>query len=199
MKNAPPAVHFPLRIRQELLILFNQKDPYVQPEEALAQLRAMTEFRNDVFVEYCGTAARIKAYFGSLLTKKKKLYKHCDVLPPEAAGGTSKTTYQNCRKKEDLLLLIRQRNIQTQGALLRKTIAELVELLTADDEELALAENNDLDQDEAHAAVECARGHLNPVGGSLQSQIDNEIRAELLATSDDDEDDVVAMCDDDDE
>jgi hypothetical protein len=31
-------------------------------------------------------------------------------------GGTSKTTYQNCRKKEDFLLLIRQRNIHTQGA-----------------------------------------------------------------------------------
>ena len=75
-----------------------------------------------------------------------------------------------------------------------------MELLTADDEELALAdENNDLDQDEAHAAVECARGDLNPVGGSLQSQINEEIRAELLATSDDDEDDLVAMCDDDDE
>ncbi len=72
MKKAPPAVHFPERIRQELLILFNQKDPYVQPEEALAHLRAMPEFRNDVFVEYCVTAARIKAYFGSLLTKKKK-------------------------------------------------------------------------------------------------------------------------------
>ncbi len=129
----------------------------------------MPEFRNDVFVEYCVTAARIKAYFGSLLTKKNKLYRHCDVLPPEAAGGTSKTTYQNCRKKADLLLLIRQRNIQTQGALHRKSVAELVKLLTADDEELAHAENNDLDQDEAHAAVECASGDLNPVGGSLES------------------------------
>jgi hypothetical protein len=68
MKKAPPPVHIPLRVRQELLILFNRKNPYVQPEEALAFLVAMDEFRNDVFVECCITAARIKAFFGALLT-----------------------------------------------------------------------------------------------------------------------------------
>jgi hypothetical protein len=79
-KATPPRVHLPLRLRQELLtllllILFNQKNPYIQPKEAVAHLLAMDEFRNDAFAEYCITAARVKAFFGSLLAKKKTIKK----------------------------------------------------------------------------------------------------------------------------
>jgi hypothetical protein len=188
MKKAPPPVHIPLRVRQELLKLFNQKNPYVQPEEALAQQVVMDEFRKDVFVEYCITAARIKAFFGALLTKKKKMYKNCDTLPPDAVEGTTQEMYGQCTKKDELLYLVRLRNIQTQGALQRKTVVELVALLTEDDQEKADAANNDLDQDEAHAAVECATGALNPVERVLQSEIDELIYEELLPMCNDAED-----------
>ena len=72
MKKSPPPVHIPHDVRLELVKLFNQKAPYVQPEEALAQIQAMEEFRNDVFVDHILTPAKIKAYFGRLLVIKKK-------------------------------------------------------------------------------------------------------------------------------
>jgi hypothetical protein len=91
MKKSPPPVHIPHAIRLELVKLFNQKAPYVQPEEGLAQIQAMEEFRNDVFVDHILTAAKIKAYFGRLLVLKKKGEYDGDTgLPPEAAGGASK-------------------------------------------------------------------------------------------------------------
>ncbi len=126
MKKATPPVHIPLRLWQELLILFNQKNPHIQPEEAVAHLMAMDEFRNDVFVEYCITAARVKVFCGSLLAKKKKLYKNCDVLPLDAVEGAAKVMHGQCKNRDELLHLVCNRNILTQGALQRKTVADLV-------------------------------------------------------------------------
>ncbi len=99
----------------------------------------------------------------------KFFYKNCDVLPPEENDD------QNCRRKEDLVFLIRQRNVQTQSSLHRKSVAELVDLLTKDDEEKAHAEKDELDQ--------MCKCDLNPAGGALEPQIDEEIRIELFPTS----------------
>jgi hypothetical protein len=62
MKTATPPVHFSLEVRQELVKLFNQKDPYVQPEEAVVQILGMPEFRNDIFLANMLTAARVKSF-----------------------------------------------------------------------------------------------------------------------------------------
>ena len=187
MKKATPPVHIPLRrLRQELLKLFNRKNPYIQPEEAVAHLLAIEEYRNDVFVEYCITAARVKAFFGSLLAKKKKLYKNCDVLPLDAVEGTTKVTYGQCKNRDELLHLVRSRNILA-GTLQRKTVADLVTLLTEDDNAKADAEN-DLDQDEAHAAVECASENIYPQETVHQAQMEDMLCEELSLMSKDAED-----------
>jgi hypothetical protein len=189
MKKSPPPVHIPHDVRLELVKLFNQKAPYVQPEEALSQIQAMEEFRNDVFVDHILTPAKIKAYFGRLLVIKKN--GEFDVesgLPPEAAGGASKNKYKDICTKGALMLEIRKRNICTKGSLHRKNIAALVEILIENDAATETTGDNDMDEDEAHALVECASGGLDAAEGTSASLINKALGTELEALSDAHED-----------
>jgi hypothetical protein len=159
MKTATPPVHFSLEVRQELAKLFSQKDPYVQPEEAVVQILCMPEFRNDIFLANMLTAARVKSYFGRLVVQKKKMNRDAG-LPLPTAIAESKT-YENLTTRKQLVDLIRERNIHTTGSLARQNITALVELLRENDAMKEHAETKEMDEDEEHVAEACTVGGLD--------------------------------------
>ena len=86
------------------------------------------------------------------------------------------------------MLEIRKRNICTKGSLHRKNIAALVEILIENDAATETTGDNDMDEDEAHALVECASGGLDAAEGTSASLINKALGTELDALSDAHED-----------
>jgi hypothetical protein len=86
--------------------------------------------------------------------------------------------------KGALMLEIRKRNICTNGSLHRKNVAALVEILLDNDAATETAGDNDMDEDEAHASVECANGGLDAAERTTASIINKALGTELEALSD---------------
>jgi hypothetical protein len=203
MKTATPSVSFSIEVRQELVKLFNQRDPYVQPEEAVVQIRGMPEFRNDMFVTHMLTAARVKSYFSRLVQQKRKVASKDGLPLPNAVDAAKK--YGSLSKRKELVDLIRTRNIHVTGSLARKNITALVELLVENDAMKEHAANNDMDEDEAHASEKactstiggldateeeafvvkkCGSAGLGEAGETALSQINDAVLLEELETED---------------
>jgi hypothetical protein len=148
--NIYPACAFFTRSTAGTREAVNQKDPYVQPEEVVVLILGMQAYWNDIFVANMLTAARVKSYFSRLVQQKGKVNISNAGVPLPAAVDASRK-YGNLTKRKDLVdLLVRERNIRTTGSLARKTITALVDLLLENDALKKQAENNDMDDGEAH-------------------------------------------------
>ena len=167
-KKHPPPIQTPLAIRKVLVEHFNKRNPYMSPEESRKKLLMMDEYRNDIFVEYFMTPARIKSFFGRLKKyKKDKRIADETNLTDEAAGtetSAGENSYKDLQTNDALRLEIRSRNL---------VVHRLSSMKKAD--LIAVLRQNDIDRGEGcgdgeaedacdveYAIEESGKGALDP-------------------------------------
>ena len=173
-KKSTPAIQTPLAIRKVLVRHFNQRNPHMSPDESRDHLLAMDEYRNDIFVQYFMTPARIKQFFGKLLKykKDKKIPTNEDV-GEEAAGMESSSgsgEYKNIRGVQALRMEIRSRNLVVHRLSTMKK-ADLIAVLKQNDKDL-LEGCGDGEAEEAvdvqYATEEAGKGGLDPESATME-------------------------------
>ena len=69
-KHSLPSVVFPVHMKRLLIAYFNEI-PHVSPEGAILRLKALPQYRLDVFVEFMLTPMRVMRYFTTLNQHRK--------------------------------------------------------------------------------------------------------------------------------
>ena len=176
VKKNPPPVQMPLPIKKVLLECFNAR-PYKSPEESLTEIKAMPNYKDDLFVEYFVTPKRIKGYFGRL-----QKYKNDNpaalgpggIVPDVAAGpDNSGKTYRKSdgtvlKERTVLQEEVRRRNLQVRGLSSMK-VADLIETLLQNDFEVK--QGNDVESMEED--FELADANVSTHNGGLDTTLEN--------------------------
>ena len=71
LKKNVPTVTIPIKMANQLRIMYNEQNPHCAPEEAAIRLLALPEYHQSLYVKHVMTADKIKVFFSSLKKKKK--------------------------------------------------------------------------------------------------------------------------------
>jgi hypothetical protein len=116
--------------------MFNVKNPKLSPEEALARIKKMPQYQNDVYVKFSVSAKRVKSFFSRWTTmKKSKNLGINDDLAEEAAGHEARKdlqSYKQLNLVHQLKAEIKVRNIIVDK-LWKKKKHQLIDILLKDD------------------------------------------------------------------
>ena len=111
-KHSLPSVVFPSTMKRLLIKFFNEI-PHVSPEGAILRLKALPQYRLDVFVEFLLTPMRVMRYF-TTLNKHRKDHKIASNMPvPEHIADIEgdNSQHQGIGNKPKLAALICRRKI----------------------------------------------------------------------------------------
>jgi hypothetical protein len=133
MKKNLPAARMPLDLKKLLIQLYNRV-PHASPKSAVTEIQKDERFKDDIFVRYMVTSARVKTYFASLKSKKKG---DNQIVPESAAASEVAVKVHGVR---EMKALIKKRGIQVVGGVSRMRAKQLEEVLADDDKG---RENND--------------------------------------------------------
>ena len=146
----------------------------MSPDESRENLLSMEEYRNDIFVQYFMTPARIKQFFGKLLKyKKDNKIAHEDDVSEVAAGMESSSVndaYKNIQGVQALRMEIRSRNLVVHRLSSMKK-ADLIAVLKQNDKDRSEGcgdgEAEDA-LDEQYATEEAGKGGLDPESATIE-------------------------------
>ena len=185
-KHSLPSVVFPSTMKRLLIKFFNEI-PHVSPEGAILRLKALPQYRLDVFVEFLLTPMRVMRYF-TTLNKYRKDHKIASNMPvPEHIADIEgdNSQYQGIGNKPKLAALICRRKISflKPSQLCKPSFDRrvLVQMLLDDDAKL---EDNHGSKFEEEAFEEDFGAYYNSRGA-----LENEGDADSDGSSDNDDDD----------
>jgi hypothetical protein len=185
-KHSLTSVVFPSPMKRLLIQFFNEI-PHVSPEGAILRLKALPQYRLDVFVEFLLTPMRVMRYF-TTLNKYRKDHKMASNMPvpehiAEIEGDNSQ--YQGISNKPKLAALICRRKISSlkPSQLCKPSFDRkvLVQMLLDDDAKL---EDSHGSKFEEEAFEEDFGAYYNSRGA-----LENEDDADSDGSSDNDDDD----------
>ena len=155
LKKNLPAVRMPLALKKLLIKLYNRV-PHVSPESAVTEIQQEAQFKDNIFVRYMATSARVKTYFATLKSKKEGTAQK--VPESAAASDVVEKMYGGVR---EMKALIKQRNIQVVGGVSRMKAKELEDVLADDDKSRAAGDQWDTDAVAQEMATTAARYDLD--------------------------------------
>jgi hypothetical protein len=135
-KRQCPPTRIPWSVKRDLIPLFNIR-PKLSPEQARVKIIAMTQYENNVYIDYFVTAAKIKQYFQTLANYRKEKKIPADAQVDANAAGCDSADpldrYMNLYKIDELLHEIKQRGLSSAP---QASKSKLVQTLLDHDEVL---------------------------------------------------------------